>query len=102
MSPSTLWVRIRNIGDAAFRQSIIERELQFGPHLFRRTFATLYYRETRDIKATQMATRHASVETLVRHYVDSGCPTKAVADRFLSIKASDSVNGTISIEEVNE
>jgi integrase/recombinase XerD len=71
ITPPTLWARIREIGLFAANAGIITRDLEFSAHLFRRTFATLYYRETRDLKATQLATRHASVEVLMKHYVDS-------------------------------
>jgi integrase/recombinase XerD len=83
LKPPTLWARIHKIGKAASRQKIITRSVQFSPHLFRRTFATLYYKETRDIKATQLATRHSSVDVLMRHYVDSAQGLSEVVAKIL-------------------
>ena len=80
----TLWVRIREIGFSATQAGVITRELEFSPHLFRRTFATLYYRETRDLKATQLATRHASVDVLMKHYVDSAQGISEVVSKILA------------------
>ncbi|MBW8004121.1 MAG: tyrosine-type recombinase/integrase [Planctomycetes bacterium] len=57
----TLWVRIRDIGIAARAAGIIKRDLQFSPHLFRRTYASLLFKAGMDIKALQLATRHANV-----------------------------------------
>jgi len=79
----TLWARIREIGFAAGNTGVIMRELEFSLHLFRRTFATLYYRETRDLKATQLATRHSSVDVLMKHYVDSAQGTSEVVSKIL-------------------
>ena len=80
----TLWVRIREIGFSATQAGVITRELEFSPHLFRRTFATLYYRETRDLKATQLATRHASVDVLMKHYMDSAQGISEVVSKILA------------------
>jgi integrase/recombinase XerD len=80
----TLWARIREIGFSAIRSGVITRELEFSPHLFRRTFATLYYRETRDLKATQLATRHSSVDVLMKHYVDSAQGISEVVSKILA------------------
>jgi integrase len=79
----TLWARIREIGFAATKVGVIVREIEFSPHLFRRTFATLYYRETRDLKVTQIATRHSSVEVLMKHCVDSAQGTSEVVSKIL-------------------
>jgi integrase len=84
LKPSTLWARIREIGSTATNTGVIPRELEFSPHLFRRTFATLYYKETRDLKATQLATRHASVDVLMKHYVDSAQGISEVVSKILA------------------
>ena len=52
-------------------QGILKRELQFTPHLFRRSFATLLVKGGMNAKAVQMLTRHANIETLFKHYVDA-------------------------------
>ena len=79
----TLWARICEIGFAATNAGVMTRELEFSPHLFRRTFATLYYKQTRDLKATQLATRHASVDVLMKHYVDSAQGISEVVSKIL-------------------
>lgn len=81
---TTLWACIREIGFSATKAGVITRELEFSPHLFRRTFATLYYRETRDLKATQLATRHASVDVLMKHYMDSAQGISEVVSKILA------------------
>ena len=66
-----LWARVSAIGKAAMAQGILKRELQFTPHLFRRSFATLLVKGGMNAKAVQMLTRHANIETLFKHYVDA-------------------------------
>ena len=44
-------------------------EFTNGLHLFRRTYATCLYRAGMGIKAIQAKTRHASIGTLVKHYI---------------------------------
>jgi len=66
-----LWTRIGAIGKAARAAGILKRELQFTPHLFRRSFATLLVKGGMNAKAVQILTRHASIETLFQHYIDS-------------------------------
>lgn len=66
-----LWTRVRRIGERTRAAGILTRELQFSPHLFRRSFATLLARSGMDLKSVQVLTRHASVETLCKHYVDT-------------------------------
>lgn len=66
-----LWVRVRDIGKAVRDAGIIKRELEFSPMLFRRSFASLLFKNGMDLKALSEATRHADIETLAKHYVDS-------------------------------
>lgn len=66
-----LWSRIATIGRVAKDRGVITRDLSFTPHLFRRSFATLLVKGGMDLKAVQVLTRHASLEVLARHYVDS-------------------------------
>jgi integrase len=63
------WYRIHKIGEKARAEGIIKRELQVSPHLFRRTYATLLYRQGMKIRAIQEKTRHSNIETLMKHYV---------------------------------
>ncbi len=69
MSYHSLWNRIADIGKAAREEAIIKRDIQFSPHLFRRSYATLLYKSGMKIKAIQEKTRHASIEVLVKHYI---------------------------------
>ena len=48
---------------------ILKRELQFSPHLFRRSYATALYKSGMGLKAIQEKTRHANIEVLTRHYI---------------------------------
>ena len=70
MTAYTLWTRIKRIGVVAVAAGVIKRELQFSPHLFRRSYATLLYRSGMKLKAIQNLTRHANIDTLCKHYVD--------------------------------
>jgi len=83
LTPPTLGARVRAIGRQAGRARVLDSPVELSPHLFRRTFATLFYREIRDLKATQLATRHASVDVLMRHYIHAGQGTSRIVARFL-------------------
>jgi site-specific recombinase XerD len=74
MTAHTLWTRIKGVGAAAVEAGVITRELQFSPHLFRRSYATLLYKSGMKLKAIQNLTRHANIETLCKHYVDDSEP----------------------------
>lgn len=79
----TLWRRLKAIDKRARAAGVLTRDLQFSPHLFRRTFASLLFREGMDVKALQGATRHANVETLMKHYVDSSESTSPYWTKIL-------------------
>ena len=64
-----LWYRIHKVGEKVRIEDTIKRDLQFSPHLFRRIYATLLYREGMKVKAIQEKTRHANIEVLVKHYI---------------------------------
>ena len=71
MTPHLLWTRIAQVGQAAREEGILTREaVQFSPHLFRRTFATMLYKSGMQVKAIQLLTRHANINTLTTHYID--------------------------------
>lgn len=74
MTYNTLWHRISEIGKAAREEGIIKRDIQFSPHLFRRSYATLLYRSGMKLKAIQEKTRHASIEVLTKHYIHDNEP----------------------------
>jgi integrase len=61
---------MKRIGSAARAAGVLSRDLQFSPHLFRRTYATLLYKSGMKLKAIQTLTRHADIDTLCKHYVD--------------------------------
>ena len=46
-----LWCRVRKVGERSRAEGIIKREIQISPHLFRRTYATLLYRQGMKIRA---------------------------------------------------
>jgi integrase len=69
-----LWTRVREIGERARAAGIVKRELQWSPHLFRRTYASMLYRSGMGLKAIQGKTRHASLEVLTKHYIDDSEP----------------------------
>ena len=75
--------RLKDIGKAARENGIIKREMTFSPHLLRRTYATILYREGMGIKAIQEKTRHASVDTLMKHYVKDEDPAEGYLTKAL-------------------
>ena len=77
-----LWVRIKEIGERAQAAGIIKRDLNFSPHLFRRTYATLLYKSGMKIKAIQEKTRHASIDVLVKHYIHDEEPASPYFERI--------------------
>jgi len=80
----TLWRRVKEIGQAARETGIITRELEFSPHLFRRSYATCLYKSGMGIKAIQEKTRHASVEVLVKHYIHDEESASPYFERMLT------------------
>ena len=65
----TLWRRVADLGKRARAAGIVTRQLQFSPHLFRRTYATMLYKGGMGLKGIQGKTRHANIEVLTRHYI---------------------------------
>ncbi len=78
-----LWDRVRKIGARARAAGILKRELQFSPHLFRRSYATALYKSGMGFKAIQEKTRHANIEVLMKHYVDDSEPAGPHFDKIL-------------------
>jgi integrase len=70
MKYHALWRRVRQIGERARAEGVVKRELQWSPHLFRRSYASCLYKSGMGLKAIQEKTRHASLEVLTRHYID--------------------------------
>ncbi len=65
-----LWERFKEIGEKITGERIITRSVTITPHTLRRTYATLLYKSGMKLKAVQEKTRHASIETLTKHYID--------------------------------
>lgn len=80
----SLWRRVREVGRAAQEAGIITRELDFSPHLFRRSYATCLYKSGMGIKAIQEKTRHANIEVLVKHYIHDEEPASPYFAKMLS------------------
>ena len=85
LNPRSLWDRIKRIGNVAKApgSGCITRDLNFSPHLFRRTFASLLYKSGMKLKAIQGLTRHANIEVLAKHYIDDREPASPYFDRVL-------------------
>jgi len=83
MTAHRLWVRISAIGAAAREAGIIKRDMQFSPHLYRRTYATLLYKSGMGLKGIQQKTRHASIEILTRHYIHDEEPASPYFERLI-------------------
>jgi integrase/recombinase XerD len=78
-----LWRRVHLVGERARAAGILKRELQFSPHLFRRSYASALYKSGMGLKAIQEKTRHASLEVLTRHYIDDSEPASGYLTKIL-------------------
>jgi len=76
---------VGQIGKRAIAAGIVKgtRRIQWSPHLFRRTFATVLYAAGVKVKALAELTRHASVETLATHYLDDHERSAPVFEKIL-------------------
>jgi len=72
MDRQALHYQVSRVGAAAEAAHVVTgtRRIQWSPHLFRRTYATVLYHAGVKVKALAELTRHASVETLSAHYLD--------------------------------
>lgn len=66
----TLWTRFKQLGTKIVDEQVITRTVKITPHTLRRTYATLLNKAGMGLKVIQVKTRHASIETLVKHYID--------------------------------
>ena len=71
-----LYIRIVNIGKALRAAGVITRNLEFSPHLLRRSIITNLHKNGMRVKALQKFSRHSSTDTLLKHYVDDEEPAK--------------------------
>lgn len=85
LSYSALWDRIKAIGEDLKREGIIERAVNFSPHMLRRTYATTLYESGMGIKAIQKKTRHKSLDTLLKHYIIDNEPAEGYLDKIYSV-----------------
>lgn len=65
-----MYERIKELGEKLKEAGVIRRNVNFTPHLLRRSIITHLYRNGMRIKALRHFSRHASVETLMKHYVE--------------------------------
>lgn len=80
----TLWRRVTEVGVRAKAEGVLTRNIQFTPHLMRRSYATLLYKSGMKLKAIQEKTRHASVEVLVKHYIKDEDPASPYLNEALA------------------
>jgi integrase len=76
--------RLAAIGQVLKDAGIIRGNLEFSAHLFRRTSITLLYGKGFKIADLQKFSRHASVNTLIDHYVDSSESAAPMLDEILA------------------
>jgi len=67
----TLWRRVRAVGAEALKTGILKRDLEFSPHLFRRTYATTLDKAGMPITAIAELMRHANIQMTFKHYIDN-------------------------------
>lgn len=84
LSYPTLWTRFKGMGKKIIKDQIIKRVLIITPHTLRRTYATLLNKAGMGLKAIQLKTRHASIETLTKHYIDDSEPAGPYLQRILA------------------
>ena len=77
----TLYHRILGIGKAVRSAGVINRDIDFSPHLLRRSIITNLRKAGMRVKALQNFSRHNSVNTLLKHYVDD----EETAKKYYSI-----------------
>jgi len=83
MTYQVLYLRVTGIGQALRKAEIIKRDIQFSPHLMRRSFATFLSKSGMGLKAIQLKTGHSNIETLAKHYVDDSESTVSYFQQIL-------------------
>jgi site-specific recombinase XerD len=83
MNYAVLYERVRLVGVAARAAGVIKRDLVWSPHMLRRTYATGLMKTGMDLKSVQGKTRHANIETLAKHYLDSSDPATPFLDKMM-------------------
>ena len=87
MKNNTLWVRFNNMGKELKAQGLIRESIQFSPHLLRRSYLTLLLKSGMDLKSVQQISRHASIEVLAKHYIDTNVPAGGFFKKILGAVA---------------
>ncbi len=70
------------IGNEAFEKGVFKRQIRLRAHTFRRTFAKILYKSGMGLKEIQVLTRHRSVETLAKHYLEDEADSVPILDRI--------------------
>ncbi len=77
---NAMWKIVKNeIGEPAKANGIINRKINFYPHLLRKTYATLLYEQGMGLADIKVLTRHSNLSTLENHYLD----TRQLPTRFI-------------------
>ena len=84
MNSHALWYRIKKVGREASADGVIKRDINFSPHLFRRTYATALYKSGMKLKAIMEKTRHSNIDVLAKHYISDEEPASPYFERMLS------------------
>ena len=84
MNPHALWYRIKKIGREVMVDRCNKRDINFSPHLFRRTYATALYRSGMKLKAIMEKTRHSNIDVLAKHYISDEEPASPYFEKMLA------------------
>ena len=84
LKPSALWDRVKKAGGSARDAGIIKRDINITPHTFRRSYATILSKSGMGLKAIQIKTRHANIETLAKYYIDDSEPAGPYLQKILA------------------
>jgi integrase len=87
LSKAVLWLRLKDIGDALKDAKVIRQDIEFSAHLFRRSYLTLLAKSGMNLRAIQGISRHASIETLAKHYIDDTESPRAYLDKIMAVSA---------------
>ena len=84
----SLWRRITEIGEKAKAKAkgIVRASVEFSPHLFRRTYASLLEAEGMPGTAIQKKTRHSSFETLEKYYLNNEMLATPFLDKCFALQ----------------
>lgn len=77
-----LYERIKELGEKLKEAGVIRRNVNFTPHLLRRSIITHLYKNGMRIKALRHFSRHSSVETLMKYYVEDTEPASKYAEQL--------------------